>query len=457
MNRPATAAQPGSTIETKSAPRGSSMDNSGPIPTASLSGTNAAGRTWRIERALMRRVLSQLHEPPIGIALWDGTEVRSTHSEPRYTLRIHDRATLWRIAREPQFGFGEAYADGRVSVVGDFAGFLRTVVAATAPLSPAGRRKPGWWRRSKCTLHSSKENIHRHYDIGNEFYKLWLDDRMLYTCAYYREPEMTLEQAQIAKMDHVCRKLRLQPGETVIEAGCGWGGFALHMAREYGVSVRAYNISREQIRFAREAARRENLDGKVEFVEDDWRNCSGSCDAFVSIGMLEHVGIENYTELGAVVERCLHGSGRGLIHSIGRNFPQRLNSWIERRIFPGAQPPALSEAMDIFESQNLSVLDVENLRLHYACTCRDWWSRFEERLEEVRDMFDDRFVRMWRLYLGTSMVSFECGTLQLFQILFAPGLNNSIPWTRAHQYVDAPQPASGEVWKQMTAGMPGDR
>jgi len=397
---------------------------------------------------MMRRLLRHLHEPPVRIVLWDGSEIRSHHPAPTHALRIHDRRTLWSLAKDPQFGFCEAYADGRATIDGDLAGFLRTVVSATAPAPQSRSRRPAWLQRSKCTLDSSKENIHRHYDIGNEFYKLWLDDRMLYTCAYYRDPQMSLEQAQIAKMDHVCRKLRLQPGETVIEAGCGWGGFALHMARKYGVTVRAYNISREQIRYAREAARREDLDDRVEFVEDDWRNCTGPCDAFVSVGMLEHVGIENYRMLGDVVHRCLHSSGRGLIHSIGRNFPHQLNSWIERRIFPGAQPPALSEAMEIFEGRNLSVLDVENIRLHYAVTCRDWLRRFEDRLSDVRDMFDERFVRMWRLYLATSMVAFECGTLQLFQLLFAPGRSNATPWTREYQYSDN-QPEFGEVWRAL--------
>jgi cyclopropane-fatty-acyl-phospholipid synthase len=369
------------------------------------------------------------------------------HPAPTHALVVHSRRALWGLARDPQFGFGEGYASGAVSIDGDFCEFLRMVVAATAKSAPQPRTWRRLLRRNKCSLSSSRENIHRHYDIGNDFYKLWLDDGMLYTCAYYRDPRMSLEQAQVAKMDHVCRKLRLQPGETVIEAGCGWGGFALHMARSYGVTVRAFNISREQIRYARDTARRENLDGRVEFIEDDWRNCSGTCDAFVSIGMLEHVGIENYRQLGEVIDRCLDPAGRGLIHSIGRNFPQPLNSWIERRIFPGAQPPSLGQAMEIFEGRNLSVLDVENIRLHYALTCRDWLLRFEDRLADVREMFDERFVRMWRLYLATSMVAFECGTLQLFQMLFAPGRSNVTPWTREYQYSDSPQPEWGSFWR----------
>lgn len=403
-----------------------------------------------LERAALRRLLARLQNPPLRVVLWDGTEI-GPHSPPSHTLRISDRGTLWKLVTNPQLQFGEAYSDGRLSIDGDFTGFLRMVISATAGRNSARSRHPSLLRRSKCTRSESKANIHQHYDIGNDFYKLWLDDQMLYTCAYYRHPRMTLEQAQVAKMDHVCRKLQLRPGETVIEAGCGWGGFALHMARHYGVTVRAYNISHEQVHYARDAARRENLDARVEFVEDDWRSIEGSCDAFVSIGMLEHVGLENYRELGHVIRRCLHPAGRGLIHSIGRNFPERLNPWIERRIFPGAQPPTLAQAMDIFEGENFSVLDVENIRLHYAVTCRDWLRRFEDRAADVREMFDERFVRMWRLYLASSMVAFECGTLQLFQILFAPGRSTEVPWTRDYQYVDAPQPGWGDVWRSLAA------
>jgi cyclopropane-fatty-acyl-phospholipid synthase len=235
-------------------------------------------------------------------------------------------------------------------------------------------------------------------------------------------------------MDHVCRKLRLKAGESVVEAGCGWGTLALHMARNYGVRVRAFNISREQVAYARERAAREGLSGQVEYVEDDYRNISGRFDAFVSVGMLEHVGVANYEALGAVIRRALQGRGRGLIHSIGRNYPAPLQPWIEKRIFPGAYPPSLGEMMGIFEPSNLSILDVENLRLHYARTLRDWLVLYENASERVRQMFDEKFVRMWRLYLAGSVAAFTTGTLQLFQVVFAPGESNDVPLTRAHLY-----------------------
>jgi cyclopropane-fatty-acyl-phospholipid synthase len=236
-------------------------------------------------------------------------------------------------------------------------------------------------------------------------------------------------------MDHVCRKLQLGANDTVVEAGCGWGSLALHMAGRYGAKVRAFNISKEQIAYARGRARDLGLESRVEFVEDDYRNIRGTYDAFVSVGMLEHVGLENYPELGRVISRCLSNEGRGLIHSIGRNRPEPLHPWIERRIFPGAYPPSLGEMMQIFEPADLSVLDVENLRLHYARTLRDWLQRYEGVVDQVRDLFsDESFVRMWRLYLTGSVAAFETGVMQLFQVVFAKQENNAIPLTRDHLY-----------------------
>src|SRR5262249_26006337 len=190
----------------------------------------------------------------------------------------------------------------------------------------------------------SKRNIHHHYDISNEFYTLWLDrEAHQYTCAYYADPSMTIEQAQQAKMHHVCRKLQLKAGERVVEAGSGWGGFAIFMAKNYGVEGRTFNISREQVAYARSWAAREGLLDRGEFVEDDYRNMPGTYDAFVSIGMLEHVGAGNYKELGALMNRSITPEGRGLVHSIGRDKLGQLNAWIDKRIFPGAHPPTLRE------------------------------------------------------------------------------------------------------------------
>jgi cyclopropane-fatty-acyl-phospholipid synthase len=187
---------------------------------------------------------------------------------------------------------------------------------------------------------------------------------------------------------------------------------------------------------ARTRAVAEGFADRVEYIEDDYRNISGQYDAFVSVGMLEHVGVENYQALGAVARRALRDNGRGLIHSIGRNGPGHMNAWIERRIFPGAHPPSLSEMMRIFEPNGFSVLDVENIRLHYAKTLANWLERFETNADRIATMTDPAFVRAWRLYLAGSLASFTAGDLQLFQVVFAPGTSNEVPWTRWHVYND---------------------
>jgi cyclopropane-fatty-acyl-phospholipid synthase len=280
----------------------------------------------------------------------------------------------------------------------------------------------------------SKDNVVHHYDLGNDFYRLWLDEQLVYTCAYFDRPEMTLEEAQTAKLNHVCRKLRVRPGESVIEAGCGWGALALHLARHYGAKVRAFNLSDEQVDYARARAKREQLDRSVEFVKEDWRQISGRCDAFVSVGMLEHVGPENFKQLGAIVRNVLGGRGRGLIHSIGQNTAEPLSPWIEKHIFPGAQPPTLRQMMDLFSPQDLSVLDVENLRPHYALTLRHWLDRFDRQASKISQMFDESFVRLWRMYLASSASAFEIGSLQLYQVLFSPIGSPFFPLTRTDLY-----------------------
>jgi cyclopropane-fatty-acyl-phospholipid synthase len=389
------------------------------------------------DRWLLGRLYEVLGSPPVQLAVKDGACVGDVQGAlARVTFAT--RATLLGIIADPWLRFGDAYSEGSVSIEGDLVTLLETVYRAGRAKGQRGsmlRRALGALRRPHTnTLSGSRDNIHHHYDIGNDFYALWLGSTMAYTCAYYPHPSATLDEAQTAKMDHVCRKLRLRSGESVVEAGCGWGTFALHMARRYGVRVRAFNISREQVAYARERAAREGLSGQVEYVEDDYRNISGHYDAFVSVGMLEHVGVQNYTTLGGVAQRCLGDRGRGLIHSIGRNYAATLQPWIEKRIFPGAYPPSLREMAAIFEPWDLSILDVENLRLHYAQTLRHWLGLYEGASERVRTMFDEKFVRMWRLYLAGSVAAFTTGTLQLFQVLFAPGVSNDVPMTRAHLY-----------------------
>jgi cyclopropane-fatty-acyl-phospholipid synthase len=406
------------------------------VPTSDVS---RCGPVWAVDRWLLARLLSLLGNPPFGFKLWDGEEVVPKGGRARSWIRVPDRGSLYKLLVNPGLNFGDLYSNGSIQVEGDLWSFLEDLHGALL----AGDREPTLlWklfrhspRRNPSTLRAARDNIHHHYDLGNDFYQLWLDRAaMQYTCAYFASPDMTLEQAQIAKLNHVCRKLRLQPGDSVVEAGCGWGGLARHMARQYGVRVKAFNISHEQVAFARERAAEEGLADRVEYIEDDYRNIQGRFDVFVSVGMLEHVGPENYRELGAVIDRCLTPGGRGLIHSVGSNAPTPMNEWLQRRIFPGSYVPTLGEMMDIFESGFFSVLDVENIRLHYALTLRAWLERFERHAEEIRRRYDDTFVRAFRLYLAGTGSGFSAGSLQLFQVVFARDRNNDLPWSRRHLY-----------------------
>ncbi|MDA8430324.1 MAG: cyclopropane-fatty-acyl-phospholipid synthase [Geobacteraceae bacterium] len=383
--------------------------------------------------------LHALGDPALQVCLWDGKEIPLAGSRPGLGMVIHDRAALWRLLTNPLLHFGDDYSAGRIEIEGELVSFLETVYRAMAG-SPKFRRvsDPSAYRRNQPHLNSiagSRQNIHHHYDIGNDFYQLWLDANMQYTCAYFPDPAASLEEAQVAKMDLVCRKLRLQPGQTVVEAGCGWGALARHMAKRYGVTVRAYNISHEQIVHARQRSKAEGLEGQVEYIEDDYRTIKGYYDVFVSVGMLEHVGPDHYQELGAVIDRCLKEQGTGLIHTIGQNSATPMSPWFLQRIFPGSYPPTIREMMALFEPSEFTVLDVENLRLHYAKTCEHWLERFEQNLNRVREMFDERFIRAWRLYLSGCVANFSIGSLQLFQVVFSRSTNNQVPWTRDHLMV----------------------
>jgi cyclopropane-fatty-acyl-phospholipid synthase len=403
--------------------------------TADLRESKGSGR---IDQWLARLLLKLIGEPAITFILPDGTPVTNSPNNSRGSIVLNDRSALLYLIINPEYYFGELYTMGRIDVEGNLVDLLCEVYRKIYATDKNPYHRVLYYAirnvYSLLNLDNARENIYHHYDIGNSFYQLWLDKEMQYTCAYFAEKSYTLEQAQIAKMHHVCRKLMLSPGQTVVEAGCGWGGLSRFMAREYGVNVRAYNISREQVKYAREQAKKEGLSDKVEYVEDDFRNIRGKYDVFVSVGMLEHVGIQNYRILGKVINSCLKENGIGLVHSIGFNRPRYMNQWIEKRIFPGANPPSISQIMTIFEPFDFSILDIENLRLHYARTLEQWLNRFDTHSKQIQDDFDEQFIRSWRLYLCGSISAFLNGNMQLFQVVFSRMKNNSIPLSRAYLY-----------------------
>jgi cyclopropane-fatty-acyl-phospholipid synthase len=368
-------------------------------------------------------------------------------------IRIAGRRALLGLLLDPEVAFGDHYTAGRIQVEGDLVELLEAVYRAPAAEGTwlSHLVSKGLTAVQRNTRLGSRKHIHHHYDLPPEFYQKWLDERLVYTCAYFPEETVSLEEAQRAKLELVCRKLWLRPGETVVEAGCGWGALALYMARHLGVRVKAFNISHEQIAYAREQARRQGLDSRVEFIEDDYRNVTGRYDAFASVGMLEHVGREHYADLARVIQRTIGDSGRGLLHFIGRDRPSALSAWIRLRIFPGAYPPTLREALEVLEPGGYSVLDVENLRRHYAFTLEHWLHRFEDASAEIAARYGEAFVRKWRLYLAGSAAAFRVGTMQLFQVVFAGPRCRHAPFTRVGLYegLGAAHPQEGS-WQHLT-------
>ena len=267
-----------------------------------------------LDRWALRRIHQTVASAPLRFKLWDGFEL-SPNGAPVATITFKNRRALFASAWDPDLNFGDAYMFGGVDIHGDLLRMLEAVYRALA-----GRARPFWlWQRSN-DVGAARDNVHHHYDLGNDFYRLWLDREMVYTCAYFPTPDATLEDAQLAKMDRICRKLRLRAGERVVEAGCGWGSLALFMAERYGVSVTAFNLSSVQIAYARQRARQKGLDPRVTFVEDDYRHVQGAYDVFVSVGMLEHVGLRRFS-----VARRRHGSsaGRTRARSAAFHRPQR--------------------------------------------------------------------------------------------------------------------------------------
>ena len=391
-------------------------------------------RVSAVQRWLAGILQARIAPAAVRVELADGSSAYAGPEPASGSLIVRDARVILGLLVNPHLYFGEAYMAGRLDVRGG----LERVVEAVSRLSLL----PSPIERITSPLSvandqiRARRNVHHHYDLGNDFYRSWLDDQMVYTCAYFEHSDVSLEDAQRAKLDLVCRKLRLQPGETVVEAGCGWGALALHMARAYGARVKAFNVSREQIAYARERAVREGLASQVEFIDDDYRNVAGEYDAFVSIGMLEHVGLKHFGSLAEVLTRVLRRArGRGLLHFIGRDVPRPLNAWVVRRIFPGAYPPTLAEvATRILGPARMSIVDVENLRLHYALTLAHWGTRFGAIEEQVRARYGETFRRAWELYLAGSEAAFAVGTLQLFQIVFSPLETNPPYWARAEMY-----------------------
>ncbi|MBY4895111.1 cyclopropane-fatty-acyl-phospholipid synthase family protein [Rhodobacteraceae bacterium N5(2021)] len=373
----------------------------------------------------------------------DGT--RRTYGDgqaPKIEMTFHDKALPRRVVLSPDMALGEGYMDGTITFAeDDLDGFLSLATMNIA------RADEAWWRVLSARLHKvrrlfdqwnpahrARANVAHHYDLSSTLYDLFLDEDRQYSCAYFADPSMSLDAAQRAKKHHIAGKLLLRPGMRVLEIGCGWGGMALTLARDYGVEVLGVTLSEEQHRIATERAKAAGLQNRVTFRLQDYRDVTGQFDRIVSIGMFEHVGAPHFREYFRHVHDLLTEDGVALIHSIGRAHPPGHTSpWIQKYIFPGGYCPSLSEMAAAVEHEDLYPTDIEVWRLHYAETLRHWSARFAAREQEARALFDERFCRMWRYYLKAAEVTFRYNRQCVFQFQMARR-QEAVPLTRDYLY-----------------------
>jgi cyclopropane-fatty-acyl-phospholipid synthase len=364
---------------------------------------------------------------------------------PDVHLRVHAASAERRILTNPSLGLGECYMDNSVSVDGDDIMGLTALVRGNNVWEQGGLIEgPQPFKRAFAmalrplrqlnSLANSRSNVAHHYDLSNDFYRLWLDDDMQYSCAYWADGVDTLEQAQAAKKAHIAAKLALSPGQQVLDIGCGWGGTALYLHQVAGVDVLGITLSKEQLKLARERAEAAGVSDKVRFELMDYRDLAkrapGYFDRIVSVGMFEHVGVPQFDAFFKACTNLLKDDGVMLLHTIGRmGGPSATDAFTRKYVFPGGYIPALSETLKASEKLRLIHSDIENLRLHYAKTLRAWYARVRQNEAAITAQYDARFYRMWLFYLAGATAAFEAGGMCNYQIQYIRN-RRALPLTR---------------------------
>lgn len=369
--------------------------------------------------------------------------------EPDISIRVSDPDFAAKLLKNPDLALGEGYMDGTLEIEGDDLYGLLTL----AIVNVRGGGYGTWWMKAlmeaqsrlrgliqRNTIGRSRANVAHHYDLSGGLYDLFLDEDRQYSCAYFQRPDMSLEAAQLAKKRHIAKKLLIEPGMSVLDIGCGWGGMALTLAREFGARVTGVTLSEEQHRIAKDRARAAGLDDRIDIRLQDYRHVPETFDRIVSVGMFEHVGRKHFSEYFETVHDRLSPNGIALIHTIGRTArPRTISPWIDKYIFPGGYIPGLSEIMGAVEGTGLYPTDVEVWRLHYAETLKAWHDRFMARRDEAVALYDERFARMWRYYFVASELTFRLDDQCVFQLQLAHD-QAAVPLTRDYLY-DEEKPA----------------
>lgn len=388
-----------------------------------------------IDKAFYHNVVRNMFSDPCEVKYWDGEVKRYGEGEALFRLSFKDPIAKVEIVSDPSLAFGEGYMHNKIDIDGAVQKVIESIYKNQNSFLNEKKTYVKLAKFLSNSLRKSKEDVQYHYDIGNDFYQLWLDETMTYSCAYFKSPEDSLNQAQKNKVDYILRKLNLHPGQTLLDIGCGWGELIFTAAKTYQVKALGITLSSEQYLRVKERIEEEELQDFVEVQQIDFRELNDrTFDRVVSVGMIEHVGKETLNDYFSTVKSFLNEGGVSLLHCITGHNEGGTNSWIDKYIFPGGYLPAVSELVSIIEANKFCVIDLESLREHYTKTLEHWARNFEQAIPEIRKMKDETFIRMWRLYLNSCAASFHCGNIDVHQLLFTKGVNNALPLTRTYMY-----------------------
>lgn len=385
----------------------------------------------KLEDNLMIQFLKKFDENPFLIKI-NGKEVLVGEGEPTFVVRFNKSLDIKELRRSTSLALGEAYMCGDIEVEGDLFQALDQLLGQMDKFSldKSALKKLIFTSNFKK---NQKDEVSSHYDIGNDFYRLWLDDTLSYSCGYFKNPNDTLYDAQVNKVDYILEKLYLKEGMSLLDIGCGWGFLLIEAAKKYGINGVGITLSLEQHKKFSERIAEEGLEGQLTAELMDYRDLpkyGKTFDRIVSVGMVEHVGRDNYDLFLSCADKVLNPKGLFLLHYISALEEHPGDPWIKKYIFPGGMIPSLREMISLAASRRFYVIDVESLRRHYTKTLLCWDKSFREHLDEVREMFDDEFIRMWDLYLCSCAATFHNGIIDLSQILMTKGVNNDLPMTR---------------------------
>lgn len=385
----------------------------------------------KLEDNLMIQFLKKFDENPFLIKM-NGKEVLVGEGDPAFVVRFNKSLDIKELRRSTSLALGEAYMRGDIEVEGDLFQALDQLLGQMGKFSldKSALKKLIFTSNSKK---NQKDEVSSHYDIGNDFYRLWLDDTLSYSCGYFKNPDDTLYDAQVNKVDYILEKLYLKEGMSLLDIGCGWGFLLIEAAKKYGINGVGITLSLEQHKKFSERIAEEGLEGQLTAELMDYRDLpkyGKTFDRIVSVGMVEHVGRDNYDLFLSCADKVLNPKGLFLLHYISALEEHPGDPWIKKYIFPGGMIPSLREMISLAASHRFYVIDVESLRRHYTKTLLCWDKGFREHLDEVREMFDDEFIRMWDLYLCSCAATFHNGIIDLSQILMTKGVNNDLPMTR---------------------------